>query len=88
MSFEPKKLFFKSFSKTLSERQLFYYSFFPDITPEQEIELLFSKLIEDYGSVHRPIYRLCDAEYMYTMGVKIPKLPIPLKSKITSLVSR
>ncbi len=71
----PKRLFFNEFSNTLDNRDIYYYSFWKDIDQAEEIDMLFERIIKEYGSRHIPLYRLCDAEYIYTMGVKIPKRP-------------
>lgn len=68
-----KKLFFEAFSKTLAQHNLEYYSFFPDISPSEELSNLFTKMIENYGEKHLPVYRLCDAEYMYILGRRLPR---------------
>ena len=78
----PKRLNFDEYSKTLSQRDIYYFSFLKSASQAEEIEFLFNKLIKDYGTRHVPVYRLCDAEYMYTMGVKVPKFKMSLKTRL------
>lgn len=78
-----KRLFLNSFTKTLSHRDIKYHSFYPDMPLEEELELLFKRMESCYGKTHFPVYRLCDAEYMYLLGRRMPLFPMSLKKKIS-----
>ena len=78
----PKRLFFDEFSKTLGNREIYYYSFNEGVEPLKEVDLYFNRIIENHGNRHVPVYRLCDAEYMYTMGVKVPRFKMSLKTRL------
>lgn len=69
---EKKELYFDEFSKTMKLGDNQYLSFFKNKTALEEFDILFNELIRDYGSRHVPVYRMCDAEYMYCVGRQVP----------------
>ncbi|MET0463965.1 MAG: hypothetical protein ABW007_12465 [Chitinophagaceae bacterium] len=70
--FSKKELYFPEFSKTMVAGENQYLSFYTDKTAIEEFDILFDKLMESYGRRHLPIYRMCDAEYMYCVGRQVP----------------
>lgn len=92
MALEKKELYLKEFSKTIQPGGHYYLSYHQTTTVTEEFELLFNKATENYGNKHFGIYRLCDAEYMYCVGRKVPfqlslfsKARYRLKSFLVSL---
>lgn len=82
----PKPLYLSEFSKTLREGSYSYYSFDKDLNPQDELDRLFDLLTAHAGEKHTPVYRLCDAEYMYCLGVRLPLHPIPVTTRITRTI--
>lgn len=79
---EKKELYLKEFSKTITQGTHSYLSYYNDLSVDEEFELLFNIVIENYGNKHMGIYRMCDAEYMYCVGRRVPfQLSLPRKIK-------
>lgn len=77
-----KELYLDEFSNTLIKGDHQYLSFYPGIALTVELDMLFNKIKQNYGTKHFPIYRLCDAEYMYCLGRRLPKYKMSLLQKM------
>jgi hypothetical protein len=72
MQLSKKELYLNEFSKTILPEDHYYLSFYNDISLLEEFEILFNKATENYGNKHFGIYRMCDAEYIYCVGRRLP----------------
>jgi hypothetical protein len=69
---KKKELYLAEFSKTINPKTHWYLSFYEDESMLKEFEELFNIVTTNYGNKHLGIYRICDAEYIYCVGRKLP----------------
>jgi hypothetical protein len=72
MNLKKKELYLKEFNITARFGSYQYLSFYDGFSANEELDFLFDVLTENYGKKHLGIYRICDGEYIYCVGRRLP----------------